>query len=594
VDFPAWKKWLENREEKFWAELSVLVEGGKVELAPEVDNDYIYMSNYYPDLINNVYRKADDIADLPFPCEESLGITLPENKILYLNSECDFLSVMNAAENSASLIAKINFSDNFGSALVPVNMIPRQLTETAILKVRNYLKRYGNKEYTFHKLMTPLQGKEHFLKEQLEYIISRPRDAYNSLEDGRELTSHFWAHLCALARNDIKRKKDRLSMDIAAFQAFSVIDAVNRCCRELAVKQQEIEMAFRSLESNLEKSPYLYSMDQILKFSDQKGKLLLGQYSTEELETWLKKRTAESSDNGLPVLLVMKSSVSDEDCFLLKSKMLAFCVRLLIEARNLIFSVILRQWSAMLLEYKKEPAMEDDGEFEKELFKIAKKHCPDLMNLLANPKLLLVYRETEHSPIGVPSTVKIFDNGVLLPYSSLFLIRRKDILLKAKGFLPFWYSIPILFTLIGFFKTLQGNKKTAPYKPAKETNTGKETAEKGSMAGEIRAAASELEFFLVPQEHTLDSYLEELEDRWSRIIDSKAREHLVQDVQKLARDYLRNTLKTRKQFKPNQELISQMAFNLVVNNQALRSLSARDSLLSYLELYFIKLLENVR
>ena len=228
ADYPAWNKWLENRDAKFWAEISVLAEEGKCELIPELDNNYIFMPVYYSDLINKVYRKADDVADLPFPSEESVNVTVPENLIVYLNSEQDFFSVMGANEKSANSLVKINFSDNFGSAIVPSGMFPRQLTETALLKVRNYLKRYGNKEYTYHKLTTPLQGKESFLKDQLEYIILRPIDAYNSIKDGRDLTYQFWAHFCALGRNDIKKKKDRLPMDIAAFQSFFIIDAVNR------------------------------------------------------------------------------------------------------------------------------------------------------------------------------------------------------------------------------------------------------------------------------------------------------------------------------------------------------------------------------
>ena len=452
MDYPAWNKWLENKEVKFWTEISVLVESGKVELIPEVENNYIFMANYYPDLIDGEYRKADDVADIPFPSEESLGISLPENKIMYLNSEHDFPSIVSAAEKTPNLVVKINFPDSFGSAVVPPNI--RQLTETAILKVRNYLKRYGNKEYTYNKLATPLQGKESFLKDQLEYIILRPLDSYNGLKDGRELTHHFWAHFCSLAKTDIKKKKERLSMDIAAFQAFFIIDAVNRYYRTLAVKRQEIEMALRSLENNLAKPPYLYSMDQIIKFSDPRGKLLLNLYSAEELEMWLKKQTTESKGKELPALLVIRSSPSDEGNFLLKSKMLSFCSILLNEARNLVYSAILKQWSAMLAGYKREPAMENDAEFEKELFKIAKRLCPDLMNLLVDPKLLLVYQETENSPLGVPAAVRIFNKGILLPYSSLFVVNRREMLHKAQDYLPFWYSMPILFAIVGFFKNL--------------------------------------------------------------------------------------------------------------------------------------------
>jgi pyoverdine/dityrosine biosynthesis protein Dit1 len=88
--------------------------------------------------------------------------------------------------------------------------------------------------------------------------------------------------------------------------------------------------------------------------------------------------------------------------------------------------------------------------------------------------------------------------------------------------------------------------------------------------------------------------MEELEDRWSRLIDRKAREDLINDVKFLARDNLRRVVKVQKNFKPTQEIISDIAANLVSRNKALRSLSARDSLLLYLELYMLKLLGNIK
>ena len=216
------------------------------------------------------------------------------------------------------------------------------------------------------------------------------------------------------------------------------------------------------------------------------------------------------------------------------------------------------------------------------------------MALLADNKLLLVYHEAENTPNGVPPAARVFSKGVLRPYSSIFLIRRKDILQEAKYVLPFWYSLPIISSIIGFFKRLAEGRKKYKALTAKDDDSGEEILGESSRAGEIRAAALELEFFLIPAGHTLDSFLEELEDRWSRIIDRKARDDLIHDVQFLARDYLRHAVKGQKQFKPTQEAINQMAFNLVTNNAALRSLSARDSLLLYVELFLIKLLQNIK
>ena len=238
--------------------------------------------------------------------------------------------------------------------------------------------------------------------------------------------------------------------------------------------------------------------------------------------------------------------------------------------------------------------MANDEQFEKELLKIAKKQCPDLMNLLADPKLLMVYRDAERSPGGVPPSAAIFNKGILLPYSLIFQIHRKDVLQSARNVLPFWYSIPVLFAVFGFFNRLLGKKKNAKVLLAKEIDREGDIVEEASRVREIKAIATEMEMLLTPAGYTLDSYLEELEDRWSRIIDRKARDNLITDVKFLARDNLRHIMKLNKQFKPSHETISDMVVNLINRNKALSSLSAKDSLFLYLKLYMIKLLENIR
>jgi hypothetical protein len=99
---------------------------------------------------------------------------------------------------------------------------------------------------------------------------------------------------------------------------------------------------------------------------------------------------------------------------------------------------------------------------------------------------------------------------------------------------------------------------------------------------------------MVPPGYSFDSYLEELENRWSRLLDRKARENLIEDVKSLIRDKLRRALKLQKRFMLTRETISQIAHNIVTHNQALSSLNSRDSLILYSELFILKLLENIR
>jgi hypothetical protein len=591
-DNPAWHRWTKDKAVKFWSEMTTLVEGGKCELLSESESAKVYLSAYYPEKIRMSYAFADEDADLPLPNEESLRIALPENQVKHLNSDYDLLLILSGPKNIDAPILKICFPDNFGFAIVLPGMIPEQLTEIALLKMRNYLRRYGNKEYVYHKVSSQLQGKEAFLKDQIEQILIKPIDLYKEIVEGRELSSIFWVHLCGLIKNEMKKKKEKLTMDFAIFQAAHIIEIISGHFRSLATKRREVEMAFKNLESQLAKPPYLYTMDQILKFSGPSGGPLLGQYTSDELSEWIKKQVTESKNNELPNLLIIKIKLKDDQYFLLKEKMILLCARLLHDGQILIKRTIAKQWSRVISDFKTDPAMADDDAFEKLLSSTAERLCPELMSILADQKFSVVYQEMDHKENGIPPTMRVFYKGKLLPYSSLFLIRRKDMLSEAKFALPFWYSLPIIPGLVGFFKKLFKKKKKAAKQP--EPGGEQDSLEESDHAGAIMMAAEELEFDIVPPGYTIDSYLDELAVRWSRLIDKQARENLIYDVKFLARDQLRRHLKIHKQFEPTREALNQMAYDTVIRNTALSSLSARDSLILFIELYMVKLLLNIR
>ena len=590
-DSPDWNKWTKDKSVKFWSEMTTLVDDGKCELLSDSVTGKVYLSCYYPEKIREAYALADEDANLPLPSEESLWIAVPKNQVKHLNSDYDILSVLVEPRNIDVPILKIGFPDDFGFALVLPGMVPQQLTEIALLKIRNYLRRQGNKEYVYHKIASQLQGKEAFLKDQIEQLSIKTFDQYRAIADGGELTSAFWAHFCGFIKNDIRKKNEKLSMDISVFQAAHILEVVSGHFRSLAMKRLEVETAFKNLESQLAKPPYLYTMDQILKFSGPGGGPLLGQYTSEELSEWIKKQITGDKNNELPALLVVKIKTRDDQYFLLKEKTILLCARLINDGQILIKRAITKQWSRFILDFKAEPAMSDDNAFEKLLAGTAEKLCPELMSILADPKFVVVYQEMEHKENGIPTTMRIFYNGKLLPFSSLFNIRRKEILQEAKFTLPFWYSLPIITALIGFFKKYFKKKK----KEAKQPASGGEQVilEEVDHAEGIRMAAEEIEFDIVPSGFTIDSYLDELAIRWSRLIDRQARENLIEDVKFLVRDQLRRRLKVDRQFKPNREELNQMAYNMIIRNSALSSLGSRDSLILFIELFIVKLLLNI-
>jgi hypothetical protein len=471
-------------------------------------------------------------------------------------------------------------------------MLPKTIMEACLLKVRFYLGSHDNKEYALRKLTPQLQGKESYLRDMLNNIIVRPTDCLRAIEEGGDFSYLFWGYFCILVKNDIKKKKEHLNEDVAAVQAVCFLEAFNSYYKAQAGKRREKELALRELELHLEKPPFLYTIDQILKFTSSKGVLLLGQYTKENLDEWLKKTTSESDGKGLPNLLIV-SGLRNEHWYVSKGKLLLLCTRLLAEARGIVKDSISKRWIKLLREYRREPAMDNDKDFEDLLHRYTERFHPTLTAVLEDPKLQLVYDELEKTQ-DIPVSARIFIKGNMISYSDLLLIRRKDLLADLRLLLPFWYSIPAISSLIAFFKSLLKKKrrKTDGWDSAGEEEQ-EPVSEKGE-AKELHSAARAVEAVLVPPQYTLETYLAELENRWIRLINKKARTDLVEDVKSLTRDNLRQALRVMKHFKVTRETLSALASNIVNQTPSLRELSGKESLLLYVELYLIKLMQNMR
>ena len=453
---PQWQKWKEGAKTKLDSELSALAEEGKCELLYDTPDGRIYMPYYCKDLLRQYYKTIDDKSEMPFPSEESLGMIIPESQLTSLGSGSQFISLIENLEKSRereireSSIIRINFPDEAGSALMLSEIMPKKLIESCLLKFSSYIRQYGNKEYTLGKLLSQLPGSEPTLKDFLNKIQLRPLDCYNSLTEGGDFSYIFWAHFCILIKSDIKKKKDRLSGDLSVLQGVYIIESLNGYYKSRAVKAKEKEAAFKRLEFNLGKPNYIYTMDQIVKFTNSKGMPLLGQYTREELAEYLKKKATESAANMLPDLLIL-TAPGNVKYFIQKNRMLLLCARLLFEAKDKIKKAITKEWLYIIKNYESEPAMENDKEFENTLGRSIEKLCPDLSVLLNDPKLLLVYDELGQAQ-DMPGGAGIFEKGTLVPYSSMLAIKRKDILYDVHLHLPLWYSMSAVVAIIKFFK----------------------------------------------------------------------------------------------------------------------------------------------
>ncbi|MDR1099928.1 MAG: hypothetical protein LBL28_05540, partial [Treponema sp.] len=78
------------------------------------------------------------------------------------------------------------------------------------------------------------------------------------------------------------------------------------------------------------------------------------------------------------------------------------------------------------------------------------------------------------------------------------------------------------------------------------------------------------------------------------LLNKQARQNLIEDVNALIRDKLRQTIRVHKKKPISRENLNEIAGALIASAPALRSLGGQDSLHLYMELYMVKLLLNIK
>jgi hypothetical protein len=586
---PEWTRWAEETVTRVWTDINHLAEAGKIIINSSETGNTVYLCQYYAEQIKEAYVNADDKADMPFPDEETLKIAIPREQIKPLDVSVDLPHFLEKPQETVMPIIKLVFPNNRGEALILAPMIPFVLMEFSLIKIRKYLLHHGNKEYIQHKLAPQLIGKEDFLREILDRILIRPGDCLNDLKTSRDAAFVFWTYFCNLVKHDLNNKGgELLEEEIGALQAVYIIEICSNFFKVKANKAREIEVAFRNFELEMEKPPYYFSRETIAQFKDNKGVPLLGQYTQEGLDVYIKKRSTEPvTPDELPDLLYFYTD-DGKPWLVKKTKVLSLCGRLFAETRPMVIKAISRRWKKLLKEFRREAAMDTDREFDRLISSYVDEYAPVLKALLQDHKLYLVHEEMRISNKSIPESSRLFNQEELLPLRVLLLIKRKQLLGDIKLLMPFWYTLPILSNIVAFFMNL--GKKKQILREEEKNKEGRPAAD--DPLRELRNSAAETAAKLIPRDHTMDSYLEELISRWGRLLNRQAKDNLVEDVNSLVRDRLRYMLRFQKNAAVNRDTLDKLTHAILDGSEGLRKISEQNALFMYIKLYLIKLLIN--
>ncbi len=205
--------------------------------------------------------------------------------------------------------------------------------------------------------------------------------------------------------------------------------------------------------------------------------------------------------------------------------------------------------------------------------------------------------------------------GKFKTLDNLLGIDRNELLKEVRVNLPLTYSLPVIgkiLVMLGRLFTGKSRKKgvisdgpeagngsayqelrppEAMNQPSMYKPSASDRAK--NAAGYTAAVRNLKKQFLGSESGNLNQSLEELSEKWNPLYDEQARANLVEDVNSLIRDFIRSKKKLFMKYPPDAKRISALSEDLV-NKTSNVGIKKQEPYKQYVELYIIKLLENIK
>ncbi|MCR4953381.1 MAG: hypothetical protein K6A43_04840 [Treponema sp.] len=543
----------------------------------------------------NQYKELLQNETIPFPVITDLPKKFPL-AVLPKKAASEYITELIEKDNTKSqLLYSLEFIRELPSLILPACVPAKVLIEASQKKIIKVMKKEEYHDYFLKKLRQTNPTKEITIKNFFSHFIDKSEFDYMDITDGDDY--YLWNQLCYYIRQDFEKIQDRTVEDTNVLQAIQITEVYSTYLKQKFQANKKREDALKELQSQLAKPPYFYSQPQILKFQDQSGRLLYGQYSEKDLHDTIQNLTTSGGKNELPALLAF-TVASGTKYFIYKTKVIQLTVKLCNEAHDAVETTLVERWYNAMIEYEKLPEMTSPEAFEQCLRDEVETQSP-VLHAILNAKFLTALaleKEDDETAQGV----QLFSNGDLLPYTELLMLDYKSIYSKAKIRLPLIYTIPI----ISWIAALLHNKKKDKNKGKAQTKKSvsemldeaeeeekKKSQKKLSKTEALAVQAKELAKDIIPEGSSLDRELNFLVKQWNKMLSKDAYMNLTEDVNALIRDYTRRVCHSLSVQSFTRERVENLAAALV-RTPNMQRIHEDKALTEYVVLYMIKLVSN--
>jgi hypothetical protein len=623
IRYPQLRAFAENPEDILIPQLRVLSEEGQCGLQYEEGLlKTIFFSQFYFETVQKTYTAMEAKPEIPFPNEESLGLTVPAEMIRALNTSTDFVAALKEGKTPGPQLLRLVFPESIRNILITADFLSGKLLVFALYKVRLYLSSRNNASYVQHKLLPVLKGSEHGLRELVNAIVSRPSKAIRTLAEPTDFSFRFWAHLSNLVLQEFRQKKDILEEEMCYLQSAYLLGLYNTYYQGLRHKEDEKHTLLKNLETRIRKPPHAFTLKDLYALRDKRGLPLIRRDNRDTLVEFLQDKTRTEPGKDLPEIIRLKAP-QNKEYFIHRDLVIPLFVKKSFEAARLLKDSYLQEWIDLLGQQQRTLEMSDDLEFANNCEHRLQEQDPLLFALLNYGLLFLAREETTITYELSRELERCFNEreARLEPLPVILGLDRKELLADARLHLPLWQRISPLRALLSLFKSLSWSLKRmlarrpqprarvgGPSRPAparKAPGAVKAGPPSGPPSGgekppssatleqraAYRRAIIRLKSEFVGRDKTLNQTLEELMERWNPLYDPRSRDNLVADVNAMIRDYMRS-LKRGFRVKPQDRTRLEALAATLSQNKAFNRITRKDVFRRYVEIYMIKLLEE--
>ncbi len=594
--------------------LDELGDEGVIEVVPKPDGSKtIRYLEYYRELLEQRYKVVQARSDTPLPSEQNFSVVFPPDIVIPVDVKVDFISYLELGENQPPRILRIQFPDLSKSLLVTTPLLHRVLLEISLQKIRQYLRNQKNATYIQHKLVPLFRGRERILKDQIINVLTKPDLTIQDLMNPTDFIYQFWSQTTSFLLKELLEKKEKLEEENDLAIAAYLVGAYSIFFKGKTTKEKETETALKTLSGYFEKSPYAYTFHDIYGFKDSKGFPLVKKIDNPSLQQFLDNKTTPADPKSLPEIIKVKT-VDKKEYFISKTTVARFLLERSFSLFREIRARIIQDWYEALEADEKRKEFKEPQAFEEYALSILKQLDPLFFSLLNFSLLFLILEQVKPNPMEKEFLESVLDRKgkKINPISKIFRLYPEDLLAEAKLKLPFWKTIPILKQIVQFFIRLYSTqpKVSKSKKSAEQTamtlgtttaSTGEEVpSESPSPSSSERAqrvkfqkTIEALKARYVGPKADIKRELKDLIDLWNTLLDPKAKENLVEDVNSLVRDFLRKLKIAQRYQAPTPERLEKLAEELVAH-EALEKIRNKEALKKYIILYMLEVLGKVR